>query len=99
MNRRPRLAYRSPSRNNAIYLRCRQIGHFAKEYTKKDTSSGMVHNMESHIAKHKGSSHPYEYYKDEDEENVMVLMCHNCKTHSSTEVIREDDEFFKKLNQ
>ena len=87
-NRRPRVASRSTSRYNERYFRWRQPGHFAKEWPEKCTPSDNVCHMDAHISKAKCCSHPYK--DDQDEEEVMVVMCHNDETYSFIQINKDD---------
>ena len=63
----------------------------------KDTSASKGQHGDTKIPKSKGCSHLYE--GDPEEEEVMAAMCHNAETYSSMHVNREDDKYFKQLNQ
>ena len=50
----------------------------------------------SHTIKHTGCSH---HYEGDPEEETMLGMCHTGETYSSIQANREDDQYYKQLNQ
>ena len=61
----------------------------------------MQHRKER-IPKHTGCSNFYDSDPEEEEDEereVMAVMCHSGETQSSIQVNREDDEYLKQISQ